>query len=83
MQRNMGPAIGEVVQCEREPRNAADRYSVAFTKGGVVVGHFPQRISRLCSLFFRRGGTIDCVMTGVRRYSIFPKVALKFLAPCY
>ena len=22
------PAIGEVVQCKREPRNAADRYSV-------------------------------------------------------
>ena len=31
------PAIGEVVQCEREPRNGTDRYSVAITKGGVVV----------------------------------------------
>ena len=64
------PVIGEVVQCEREPRNAADRYSVAVTRGAVVVGHLPQRISRLCSLFLRWGGTIDCVTTGARRYSL-------------
>lgn len=64
------PTVGEVVQCKREPRNAADRYSVAVTKGGVVVGHLPRRISRLCSLFLRRGGTIDCVITGARRYSV-------------
>ena len=26
------PATGEVLQCEREPRNAVDRYSLAVTK---------------------------------------------------
>ena len=45
------PDIGEVVQCEREPRNAVDQYSVSIIKGGVVVEHFPRRISRLRSLF--------------------------------
>ena len=35
------PAIGEAVQCEREPRNAVDRYSVAIVKGGVVVKYLP------------------------------------------
>ena len=32
------PVVGE---CERELHNAADRYSVAITKGGVVIGHLP------------------------------------------
>ena len=32
------PAVGEVLVCEGEPHNAADRYSVAIAKGGVVVG---------------------------------------------
>ena len=45
------PAVGEVVQCEREPPNTADQYAVAVTKGGVVVGHLPRKISSLCLLF--------------------------------
>ena len=49
------PVIGELVQCEREPRNEADIYSVAITKGGVFVGHSPWRIFRLCLLFLRCG----------------------------
>ena len=63
------PAVGEVLVCEREPHNAADRYFVAFTKG-VFVGHLPLKLSKLRSLFLRRGGTIDCVITGARRYSV-------------
>ena len=47
------PAIGEVVQCEREPRNVVDQYSVTIMKGGVVVEHMPRRIARLCLLFLR------------------------------
>ena len=53
------PAIGEVVQCERKPRNEVDRYSVAIMKGGVVVEHFTRRISRLCSLFLWQRGTAE------------------------
>ena len=50
------PTIGEVVQCEREPRNSVDQYSVAITKRGVVVGHFPRRIytQAVVSLFATR-----------------------------
>ena len=65
VQRN---CLGEVLQCERDPHNVVDRYSVAVKKG-VVVGHLLRKVSRLCSLFLRRGGTIDCIVTGARRRS--------------
>ena len=45
--------------CIREPLNANDRYAVALKKDGAVVGHLPQKISRICALFIRRGGTLQ------------------------
>ena len=62
------PCLGEVLQYERDPHNVVDRYSVAVKKG-VVIGHLPRKVSRLCSLFLWRGGTIDCIVTGARRHS--------------
>ena len=35
----------------------------------VVVGHVPCFISPICSVFLRRGGTINCRVTGTRKYS--------------
>ena len=35
----------------------------------VIIGHLPKRISKICSLFLRRGGSITCTVTGGRRYS--------------
>lgn len=62
-------AAGEVLVCSREPTNVADRYAVAVLKDDVIVGHLPRKIAKLCSLFLRRGGSIDCTVTGRRRYS--------------
>ena len=62
-------AHGERIGCITEPLNANDRYAVALKKDGAVIGHLPQKISRICSLFIRRGGTIECIVTGTRRYS--------------
>ncbi len=62
-------AVGEVLACEREPRNTTDRYAVAVKKDGTVIGHLPRKVSRVCSLFLRRGGTIQCAVTGRRMYS--------------
>ena len=62
-------ALGEWISCEREPLNANNRYAVALKKDGAVIGHLPQKISRICSLFIRRGGTIECTVTGTRQYS--------------
>ena len=39
------------------------------TPGGVSVGHLPKRLSKICSLFLRRGGSIHCTVTGGRRFS--------------
>ena len=53
-------AVGEVLECDREPRNCTDRHAVAVLKDSVIIGHMPRTISRICSLFLRRGGTIHC-----------------------
>ena len=55
--------------CEREPTNERDRYAVAVIKSGVVIGHLPRKISRACSIFLRRGGSLHCTVIGGRRYS--------------
>ena len=62
-------ATGEVLICERELHNSRDRYAVAVKRMGTIIGHLPRKLSRVCSLFLRRGGTIDCTVTGWRRYS--------------
>ena len=49
-------AIREVLSREREPTNSQDRYAVAVKKNGTVIGHLPQKASRVCLLFLRRGG---------------------------
>ena len=53
-----------------------------------IVGHVPRRISPLCSVFIRRGGSITCIVDGPRRHSAdLPQgglelpCKLKFIAP--
>ena len=42
----------------------------AGTRAGTMVGHLPKKTSSICSLFIRKGGTIDCeVMDPNRKYS--------------
>ena len=55
--------------CEREPENTSDRYVVAVKKEGTIMGHLSRKVSRVCSLFLRRRGTIECTVTGRRKYS--------------
>ncbi len=50
--------VGEELECRRERSNRVDQYAVAVVKDDKVVGHVPQKISRLCSLFIRRGGSM-------------------------
>ena len=52
--------IGEELECDREPGNSCDRYAVAVKRSGVVIGHLPRKVSRVCSLFLRRGGVRHC-----------------------
>ena len=62
-------AIGEELVCIREPTNTADRYAVAVLRRETIIGHLPRKISKVCSLFLRRGGSIRCTVTGSRRHS--------------
>ena len=51
--------FGEILFPERELNNVVDQYAVAVTKdSGETVGHFPRKISRLCSMFIEQGGDI-------------------------
>ena len=62
-------ATGEILICERELHNGRDRYAEAVKKSGTIIGYLPRKLTRVCSLFLRRGGTIICTVTGGRRYS--------------
>ena len=61
--------LGEVLSCHREIANAFDPFAVCMKKDGTIVGHVPRKISSICSLFLRNNGTINCEVTGRRRYS--------------
>lgn len=66
------PAEGEILTCSRETTNPRDPYAVVVQKSEqrqIIVGHLPRRISRLCSLFLGKGGSIRAVVAGKRRYS--------------
>ena len=62
------PVIGEELQCEREPENIHDRYTISVVKQRQIVGHVPRTISRPCSVFIQNGGVIKCTVTGNRRH---------------
>uniref|UniRef100_A0A1X7TR33 Uncharacterized protein n=1 Tax=Amphimedon queenslandica TaxID=400682 RepID=A0A1X7TR33_AMPQE len=68
-QERWTPFIGETLSCARETNNRHDQFAVKVMKSGTIVGHLPRKISSTCSLFLRRGGRIDCKVTGARRYS--------------
>ena len=51
-------AIGEQLTCTRETGNPTDRYAVAVLKDSAIIGHHPTNISKICSLFLRKGGSI-------------------------
>ena len=50
-------------------KSASDRYAVAVKKEGTIIGHLPQKVLWVCSLFLQRGGTIECTVTRYRKYS--------------
>ena len=49
--------------------NRYDPYAVATLSDGRVVGHMPRKISPVCSIFIRCGGSITCTVSDRRRYS--------------
>jgi len=62
------PVIDEQLDCVPVALNPKDVYAVAVVHSGITVGHIPQKISAMCSLFLRNG-CIKCIVTGNRHYS--------------
>ena len=58
-----------VLTCKREYNNDRDRYAVAVLKNDNITDHLPKKLSKLCSLFLKRGGEISCKVMGSKRYS--------------
>ena len=69
--------VGESLSCNRETDNTKDPYAVCV----VIVGHVSRKISAACSLFLRGNGTITCIVTAARRFSVdLPQGGLE--VPC-
>lgn len=64
---NWSPVLGEILYCEREPRNEHDRFAVALRKDGEIVGHVPRTISKACFYTLLAGGIIYAVVNGERQ----------------
>ena len=67
------PSEDDELICECEVGNAHDTHAVAIRKNisreTRTVGHIPRKISSLCSIFIRCGGTICCKVNGHQCYS--------------
>ena len=67
------PVHEERLVCECKIGNSHDPLSVVMKKliegNSTVVGHIPRHISPFCSIFIKRGGSITCIVDGLRRYS--------------
>ena len=59
----------EELYCCREIGTMGDPYAISVMKGREVLGHVPHKISRMCAVFMRIGGTIKCIVSGRRCYS--------------
>ena len=68
-QDRWAPVLNERLSCKHEPGNLEDPYAVAIVNAGTVVGHVPRKISTVCCMFLRKGGTIECTVTGSKQYS--------------
>ena len=62
------PLLGEKLPCISETLNRKDPYAICVLKSGSIVGHLPRKFSTAWSMFLKKGGTIDCVVRGSRRY---------------
>ena len=60
-------AVGESL-CEREAQKCFRSIRCGCEKG-TIIRHLPRKVSWVCSLFLPRRGTIECTVTGRRKYS--------------
>jgi hypothetical protein len=62
------PEVGEVLQVRTEAGNEHDDHAVAVIKDGLIVGHVPRSMSRVCWFFLWRGNEMSCRITDHRKF---------------
>ena len=63
-------AVSEELKCEREKNNTKDPYAGTVVRDNVIVGHLPQKISRISALLLKRQGKMSCKVLGRHHYSV-------------
>ena len=59
--------VGDILDCEMEPENDHDRYTVAVkNKEEKIVGHVPIELSRICYKFLSEYGQLEAECIGSR-----------------
>ena len=76
----MEPSLRDQIHCQKERSNDKYRYAIAVVDDGVVVGHLSRKISLVCSLCIKRGGTIVCKFK-MRSTSLFAQDMVSELYP--
>ena len=61
--------VRDNLQCIPDSGNRDDPFAVAVKHGIDTVGHVPQKVSCICSLFLRHGGSTSCTVMGDKRRS--------------
>ena len=61
--------MGEKLVCAIDPSNSLDCYAVVVEKDRTIIGHLPRKVSRVSTLFLKKGSRINCTVTRGRRYS--------------
>ena len=61
--------LGEILKFRRDRDNEKDWYAAGVFQNEVLVGHLPKKYSRVCAIFFDKGGQIHCTVVGRRQYS--------------
>ena len=59
-------AVGKLLTCSKESTNVSDRYPVAVIKDRTTIGHLQRKMCKVYSVFLRRGGLINCKVTGLK-----------------
>ena len=75
------PKIGQILTTTRDKLNINDRYAISVLEDNVIIGHLPKEISKICSYFLKRNGSIQCQVTDTNyKRSDIPKGGLEIPA---
>ncbi len=60
---------GQVLEVKKEEGNHHDPYAVCIQNNERIIGHVPKRYSRIFWSFLNRGGHVEAIVTGPRKFA--------------